>query len=180
MIQLEVEKETMKKLKVYGKKEGASTLIASVYVKDDKVVVESDDSKVKEELERRIEEVTGKEGVPTGTGGATISVTDEGELVVEAMDPEIEEGLRKETRVEEIPGGYFHAKWEPAVGEPGSGNPIHISYVRPRRKPGDPLYMDALYWYGDLWERWDGEHFIPKKYGGYEVDVFLEEEPKDN
>lgn len=147
MINLETERKTMKKLKLYGKKEEGESLklIAAIYVdKDKKVMVEAEDPKVKEDLEREITEATGEEGVPTGKGSATISVTDKGELVVEAQDPEMEEFLRKETKVEKTPEGYYLIR----EGK-RAGNLIQLTYIRPSRMPEDFNYLEALRGY--LW-----------------------------
>jgi len=56
-----MDKNKIKKLKLYGKKGDFKGFIAEIYVKDNKIVVESKDKKLKKELLKRINEVLKKE-----------------------------------------------------------------------------------------------------------------------
>ena len=65
--------KTMKKLKVYGEKDGTFKPIATIYVKDKKVVVEAEILEIKTFLEESVESCFNKKygGVPSKGGFRT-------------------------------------------------------------------------------------------------------------
>lgn len=175
MIELTKEK-TMKKLKLYGKKEGKPTeQIATIYVKNGDVIVESDDPKIKEDLKKFTEELI-NQGISGEKAGATVRVTDDGKLIVEAPDSGIEEVLRKEVKVEKRPDGYFVARWGDDVG-----NPIHITYGRPKR-PTDPDYLENfwIHFWGTLMEERLEEPSKERKFSDYKIDIQASDVEEEN
>lgn len=181
MIELKEENKTMKKLKMYGKKEGFEGFIATIYVKDGKLVIESEFPEVKKEMEELIiTKGIGDDGLPMGRGGATIDVTEEGKLVVTATDPEVEEGLKKEVKVlrKNPEKGFWIVEYEGKE----AGTPIHINYIRPFRFPHEPQFFEGLIHSEPLWYEIDPKMPVakgglsnilgPRKFGGYEVDEY--------
>jgi len=181
MIEIKEKDKTMRKLKLYGKKEGFEGFIATIYVKDGKLVIESEFPEVKEEMEELITKAMGDEGLPMGRGAATIEVTEDGKLTIEAMDLETERGLRKEIKVfRKSPNGPYVVDYRGKELEVPVE--IKITYIRPGRFPNEPQFFDGLIHSEPLYYEIDPKMPVtkggflnrlgPRKFAGYEVDEY--------
>lgn len=69
---------TMEKLKIYGRKPGFKGFIADIYVQDGKLIVESEDPQVKQDLEKALKEATLDEEFTIGARAGGEGETEEG------------------------------------------------------------------------------------------------------
>lgn len=71
---------TMEKLKIYGRKPGFKGFIADIYVQNGKLIVESEDPQVKQDLEKALKEATLDEEFTIGARAGGERETEDGSI----------------------------------------------------------------------------------------------------